>query len=273
MAWPFRKKVAGLSGAQKQQWERDGFLVLPSFFTKSEVDEANRIIEEKMRKPERFGEATIDVLQGTYEGQRLKAKGAPVEAFRVPIKNNDMFMEEAKIRELALNTRLTGMLAELLEGKPMICNSLNFIWGSQQPDHFDTWYMPPPVTDKMAVSSICLEDVSAEAGPLAYYPGSHKWEPYRFLHGGIDAREAEMPACREYLQKFIDGAERKTFLGKAGDVFVWHGQLLHGGSVIGDIQRTRKTLVTHYWRVEDVAPERVVKVHETGYYLKRDYHG
>ena len=103
MAWPFRKKVPALTGEQKRQWDEDGFLVLPGFFTKGDVDEANRIIEGKMRDPARFGEATIDVLQGTYEGQRLKAKGAPVEAFRVPIKINDMFLEEAKIRELALN--------------------------------------------------------------------------------------------------------------------------------------------------------------------------
>jgi hypothetical protein len=69
------------------------------------------------------------------------------------------------------------------------------------------------------------------------------------------------------------GAERRTFLGTAGNVFLWHGQLLHGGTAIGDMQRTGITLVTHYWRAEDVAPEWMVKVHEKGYYLKRDYAG
>ncbi len=81
----------------------------------------------------------------------------------------------------------------------MVCNSLNFIWGSQQPDHFDTWYMPPPPVPEcppegplkhamhrfrppppppfgLAVSSICLEDVHPDAGPLMYYPGSHALE-------------------------------------------------------------------------------------------------
>ncbi len=274
MDWPWSGKKSALTTEQKQQWECDGFLVLAGFFSKRDAEGANRIIEEKIKNPARFGEATIDVLRGPYEGKRFKAREAPLEAFRFPIKINDMYMEEPKIRELALSVKLTRVLGELLEGQPMICNSLNFIWGSQQPDHFDTWYMPPPVENKMAVSSICLEDVTPDAGPLAYYPGSHKWTAYRFSHGGIDAREAEMPACREYVEGLIQstGCERKVFLGKAGDVFVWHGQLLHGGTVIGDIKRTRKTLVTHYWRAEDVAAERVAKVHESGYYLKRAYH-
>ena len=34
---------------------------------------------------------------------------------------------------------------------------------------------------------------------------------------------------------------------RAGDVFLWHEQLLHGGTEIADMQRTRKSLVTHYW--------------------------
>ena len=153
----------------------------------------------------------------------------------------------------------------------MVCNSLNFIWGSQQPDHFDTWYMPPPVANKMVVSSICLEDVDPIAGPLVYYPGSHKIPPYVFSHGRIDAIEAEMPACRAYLEEKLKEyhPERKLFLGKAGDVFIWHAQLLHGGTGIKDLGHTRRTLVTHYWRAGDVEPERAVEVHKTGFYLKR----
>ena len=141
------------------------------------------------------------------------------------------------------------------------------------PAHFDTWYMPPPVENKLVVSSICLEDVSADGGPLVYYPGSHKLEPYRFSHGNIHAVEPEMPACRAYLDEQLKAAklEGREFLGKAGDVFLWHGQLLHGGTGIKNPAQTRKTLVTHYWRAQDVEATLAVKVHETGYYLKREH--
>jgi ectoine hydroxylase-related dioxygenase (phytanoyl-CoA dioxygenase family) len=207
-------------------------------------------------------------------GKRFRGAEAPLEVFQGPIKINDLFLDEPGVRNLALNKRLTKILSRLLDGVPIICNSLNFLWGSSQPDHFDTWYMPPPVQDKLAVGSICLEDVDPTAGPLAYYPGTHKIEPYRFSHGGIHAVESEMPACRAYVEEKLKEtkAERKEFLGKAGDVFIWHGQLLHGGSPIKDLGRTRKTLVTHYWRAQDLEEPRRAKVHETGYYLRRDYH-
>jgi phytanoyl-CoA hydroxylase len=133
--------------------------------------------------------------------------------------------------------------------------------------------MPPPVANKLVVSLICLEDVSPDAGPLVYYPGSHKLPPYRFSHGELHAVPTEMPKCLSYVDQQIAqaGIEPKVFLGRAGDVFLWHGQLLHGGSPINDLSRTRKTLVTHYWRAQDMQPHQVIKVHETGYYYNREH--
>lgn len=80
-----------------------------------------------------------------------------------------------------------------------------------------------------------------------------------------------MPACLAYVEKQIKdaGITQEQFLGKAGDVFLWQGQLLHGGAQIKDAALTRKTLVTHYWRVQDVPSDRVIRVHDTGFYEKR----
>ncbi len=280
-----------LTTQQRQFWNDNGYLILSSFFEPAEVEAVNTIVDRRIQDPASFGNATIDVLTGEYSGKRFRAVEAPREAFQGPIKINDLFLDEPEVRNLALNERLTEVLAQLLGDAPLVCNSLNFLWGSQQPAHFDTWYMPsparqkragglrrllhqqqePPRQDHLAVSSICLEDVHPDAGPLVYYPGTHKLEPYRFSHGGIHAIEAEMPACRAYLDQQLSQRkiEKKEFLGKAGDVFVWHGQLLHGGTQIKDPARTRKTLVTHYWGVHDLPPERTVKVHQTGYYEKR----
>lgn len=283
---------AALTEEQKKHWNDKGYLILAGFFSRPEVDAVNSLIDRGLGEPAVFGHATVDSLYGPHVGKRFRAVEAPREVFENPIKINDLFLDNPEVRNLALNTDLTRLLSQLLGGMPLVCNSLNFLWGSQQPDHFDTWYMPPPGIedsrimrllpfrsspparqDRLAVSSICLEDVHPDAGPLTYYPGSHKLPPYRFSHGGIHAVEAEMPACCEYVEKEIKeaGLKREIFLGKAGDVFLWHGQLLHGGSWIKDPNRTRKTLVTHYWRAQDVEPERAIQVHESGYYLKRDH--
>lgn len=303
------KRKTRLTAVQKKDWKEKGYLILRSFFSRDEVEAVNSLVDRRIENPETFGEATVvDVLAGPHVGKGFRATEAPREVFQVPIKINDLFLDEAEVRHLALNEGLTGILSQLLGGAPLICNSLSFLWGSQQPDHFDSWYMPPPsryesalsklqplaigpaaalvsrsfeflmsrelpAGDRLAVSSICLEDVHPDAGPLTYYPGSHKIPPYRFSHGGIHAVSGEMPACRAYVERQIQqaGLTREEFPGKAGDVFLWHGQLLHGGSPIHEPTRTRKTLVTHYWRARDVPKERRVRVHETGFYQKREH--
>ena len=82
----------------------------------------------------------------------------------------------------------------------------------------------------------------------------------------------ELPESRAYMEQKIQeaGLKREEFMGKAGDVFLWHGQLLHGGSCINEPSRTRKTLVTHYWRAGDVPRERCVRVHGAAFYEKRE---
>jgi ectoine hydroxylase-related dioxygenase (phytanoyl-CoA dioxygenase family) len=272
MRFPWDKRTS-LTSEQKQFWEDNGYLVLPGLFQAEEVQAVNDIVERIAKDPKSGGNATIDVLHGTYAGKRFRAAEAPLEAFTGPIKINDLFLEQAEVRHLALNKRLTHILKQLMDGAPMVCNSLNFMWGSQQPNHFDTWYMPPPVENKLAVSSICLEDVRPDAGPLVYYPGTHKIPPFRFSHGGIHAINEEMDACRAYVEEQLEKtkAPRLEFNGKAGDVFLWHGQLLHGGTAIKNPEHTRKTLVTHYWRAKDVEPERVAKIHRNGFYLIREH--
>ena len=252
-----------------------------------------------MADPSSFGQATVDALHGEHTGKRFRGVEAPHEVFSGPIKINDLFLDEPEVRNLALSEPLTELLSGLLDGAPLICNSLNFIWGSQQPDHVDSWFMPAPArsepepippqpwwrpkspdppepwdfNSRLAVSSVCLEDVHPDAGPLVYYPGSHKIPPYRFPNGGFAALQGDTESSRFYVHGGIKkaGLRREEFLGNAGDVFLWHGQLVHGGSAIKDPSRTRRTLVTHYWRAADVEPSKAVKVHETGYYERRGH--
>lgn len=272
-------------------------MILPSFFRQEEVAAVNAIVEQRIADPSSFGQATVDAIHGEHRGKRFRAVEAPREVFAGPIKINDLFLDESAVRNLALSEQLTMLLAELLGGAPLICNSLNFVWGSQQPDHVDSWFMPAPVPQprkashsplswwrrnpqepldfnhRLAVSSICLEDVHPHAGPLVYYPGSHKIPPYRFSHGGFAALQDGTDKCTDYVHQEIAKARlpREEFLGKAGDAFLWHGQLVHGGSPIIELSRTRRTLVTHYWRAADKDPSEVVKVHETGFYEKRGH--
>jgi ectoine hydroxylase-related dioxygenase (phytanoyl-CoA dioxygenase family) len=215
----------------------------------------------------------VDVLHGSHSDRLLRASAAPDEVFHGPFKLNNLFAESESVRRAIYDPQLRTTLHHLLGSDPMAINSLNFVCGSQQPAHIDTWYMPPPAGGQLIVASICLEDVHESAGPLFYYPGSHRIPPYRFSHGGIHAVASEMADCNAHLQAYIEsrGLRQATFCGRKGDVFVWHAQLLHGGSAILEPERTRRSLVVHYWNVDSVPAGHVRSFGKNEYCLDRDY--
>lgn len=263
-----------LSAAQKETWERDGYLILPQFFGSDIVDPINALIDRLSHRSARSNElarrVVVDLLIGT-DHRRMRLADAPDEAFERRVKFNDLFLECDVIRNCNLHPRLVPILDELLEGAPVVCNSLNFIQGSEQTEHIDSWFMPPPAPDKMVVTSVCLEDVHPDAGPLFYLAGSQKIPPYRFSNGTIRAIDSEMDACHAYLDAAIKerGLSREIFLGRKGDVFIWSCQIAHGGSPIHDQKRTRKSLVTHYWRANDMARYQLEPANG-GYYFAKN---
>jgi phytanoyl-CoA dioxygenase PhyH len=264
----------GLSRRQVEDWEAEGFIVLKSFFPADRVQPLNELVDrlwnDRRRKDNPL---VIDVFDGMPEGRRIFFKNSPDESRAYPYKLNDLYLEYAQVRELVLDARLTRVLHDLLGGAPMVCNTLNFEWGPQQKDHFDTFYMPPREPNRMVAAWIALEDVSPDAGPLRYYPGSHKIPPFLFSHGKTDAIPSELPNFQKYIEDELErrGLRPAMYVAQTGDVLVWHAQLLHGSYPIQDSHRTRKTLVAHYFRAQDYYHRfwRLRRVRKDAYYYWR----
>ncbi len=264
-----------ISASEQQHWKDHGFLILPGFFNSAVVDKINNCLDALWSERALLQlPVEIDILSGPDAHQSFLFKEAKDQMRDQIYKLNNLFIFVEEVRKIALDAKLKTILSDLLDGEPVICNSLNFERGSCQPFHFDTWYMPPPVKDKMVVTSIALEDIDDTNGPLQYYPGSHLIPPYLFSHGRLNVINEELPNCLSYVDEEI--AQRnlhsKTFSCKKGDVFVWHSQLYHGGSAIKNMKRTRKTLVTHYWRKQDLPAEGLVEFDE-GFCLKKTLRG
>lgn len=267
-------KEAVLSPEQRARWDADGYLVLRGFMTPDEIAIVRAVVDDEWaRAPGNDHE--VDVNSGPFAGCAYKMHEVDPSARGECYKLNNLFGRRAEIRRVALSPRLRQACAELLEGEPLICNSLNFERGSQQEYHIDTWYMPPPVEGKMVVASIAIDDVDEGNGPVAYYVGSHKIPPYRFSDGRLNEIPAEKPQCREYLQREIAarGLKEAEFHGKSGDILLWHAQLLHAGRPIRDMDRTRSSLVVHYWRERDLPREHVRVDPAAGSYLAHTLRG
>jgi ectoine hydroxylase-related dioxygenase (phytanoyl-CoA dioxygenase family) len=126
-------------------------------------------------------------------------------------------------------------------------------YGTQQPLHIDTLYMTPVTDYNLVATWVALEDCHPDAGPLGYVPGSHKIPIYRFSTGSTHVVDEEFPQWQEYIRKNVSeyNLKEEIFLPKKGDVFIWHAQLLHGGSPTSNPRLTRKSLVSHYFTKND----------------------
>ena len=100
---------------------------------------------------------------------------------------------------------------------------------------------------------LAMEDVTAEAGPLFYYPGSHRWPVMsNTLIGrrgfGSQLNSAQDPFAEAWTALVAaEGGEREVFLARKGQALIWCANLLHGGSAQTNLRQTRWSQVTHYY--------------------------
>src|SRR5439155_739227 len=131
--------------------------------------------------------------------------------------------------------------------------TLNFPVGTQQHFHSDSVHFSSVPERFMCGVWVALEDVSEEAGPLEYYPGSHKWpiiyndQIGRRMTGRKERYSQELyeDVWRAMVEKSGIGAQH--FCPRKGDALIWAANLLHGGSRQRDPNVTRWSQVTHYF--------------------------
>jgi len=237
-------------GAKRRAfWADNGFLVLPGFFTEEETEATARASDRAWRN--RDSDVVVDDLV-TNRRRRIPDVSKDDE-HEHRFKLNDLYLSDPVLRDIALSERVGMVIEELLGDEPVLCNTLTFDYGSQQADHLDTLYMTPLSDLALVATWMALEDTEADAGPLRYFPESNHITPYRFSTGGYHVNLPEMEPWADYMADQVDrrGLEEHRFLARRGDLFIWHANLLHGGSEICRPGITRKSLVTHFFTQSD----------------------
>ena len=199
-------------------WKENGYVVLPKLFSSIETQNIRYLVDEILINKRTNGKTIIDIYVSS-QSKRIYLKDCPDDAELESFKINDLYLEHELIRQAALQPLLTKYLREFLHGDPMLCNSLNFKYGSQQWFHNDSLYMTPPKDFNLAAAWIALEDCHTDAGPLQYYPGSHLIPPNLFSNGVMSSIPEEMGAFQEYMKSEIDkrGLQVQKFVPKEGD--------------------------------------------------------
>lgn len=159
------------------------------------------------------------------------------------------------INQVGNNTELKEILSVLIGGEAKLFQSINFLMGSEQATHSDSFHMTTyPVGGLLGVW-IALEDIYEDNGPLHYYPKSHKLPYYMnkdYDNEGSDffLGDKSYKAYEEMIRTKIkeQPLEKVKFLAKKGDLFIWHANLFHGGEPHLNKQKTRKSMVFHYFK-------------------------
>jgi ectoine hydroxylase-related dioxygenase (phytanoyl-CoA dioxygenase family) len=262
-----------LSTEEVASFFREGYLIKRNALGPSEVDIVNEAVERCWRDKSIYNNATISAFTGTARYTEAYMRNVDASARLEAYKLNHLYLYDPATLSVIMSSAIRKMAAQLLDGTPLLFNSLNMETGTQQRFHFDTFYMAPRTKDKLVVAWTALEDIRPGSGALRYYPKSHLIPPYVFSHGGIHAVDSEMSGFDDYIDRELGehGLEPTQFYPNLGDVFFWHGQLYHGGSPIEDRSSTRRSMVTHFWRMEDMPPEMCLSVGRGSYILAPEF--
>jgi len=235
-----KEKFNSFSPDVQQQllsWSDSGYIILNNFFNDETTESVNKEIEKLLAKKK---------LHFTHDNKLMFAN-------RV----------SSLIKKITHKKRLTNILDFILDKQVVPFQTINFLRGSNQRAHSDSIHMTTYPLGYLIAVWIALEDTNMENGPLFYYAGSHRL-PFLlntdFNEGetAITLGKKDYPDYEDAIEKLItkNNFEKIIFLAKKGDVFIWHANLVHGGSPVLNNALTRKSMVIHYYAND------VIKYHE-----------
>ncbi|MCP4520468.1 MAG: phytanoyl-CoA dioxygenase family protein [Cytophagales bacterium] len=205
-----------------------GYTILSGHFSPDKVDAINQEIENLLNQQE---------IDFKYRNKLMFA-----------------IHKSKLIKDCGDNNNLIELLSALRGSEMQLFQSINFLMGSEQKTHSDSIHMTTFPLGGLLGVWVALEDIDEDNGPLHYYEGSHTL-PYflnpdynnegNFLMIG-DKKYTEYEIALEQKIKEL-GLKKKTFKAKKGDVLIWHANLLHGGEAHENKDKTRKSMVFHYF--------------------------
>ena len=215
--------------AALRRFADDGFLVLPSRIGADLLTRLNAALDD----------AVASKVEGYEWGDSRRL--------------HNLHDRYPAIRELWLHADILRML-ELIFGEPAKpCQSLTYVFGSEQQHHQDFIHLTPFPAGRMCGVWTALEDVQPESGELIVYPGSHRFDRVFLADVGIPkvgedwGEFGETVAQRWGEMIKASGIEKQPYRPKAGEVLIWHDNLMHAGMVRRDRSKSRRSIVGHYF--------------------------
>jgi ectoine hydroxylase-related dioxygenase (phytanoyl-CoA dioxygenase family) len=240
-----RDREAQLTPAQLEQFQRDGYLVLPAAFDAEEVRrmqaEADRILELILNSS-----VALQRRSGRLDWRELP-DGSQIVRKIQPI--NDL---SEYLTEVANDPRLIIPMRQIMGHKPILMEEkLNYkqpltgrIEGieirqidDRFPVHNDwAYYRAQDYPQDTLSSAISLDESTVENGPLHVWPGSHReFLEHEAMENGLQVKPG--------LIDFDGGVD---ILAPAGSVMLFHALLVHNSRPNTSGRPRRIMIYSHY---------------------------
>ena len=166
-------------------------------------------------------------------------------------RKQDAWRRSRYVKEIALAPAVLDMLVQLYGRDPIPFQTLNFMMPTKQQNHADEAHFSSMPHGLMCGVWIALEDIHEDAGPLVFYPGTHKLPFLSVQSLGLPPREASLLEYEDAIARMIThegfGPNRTFGTIKKGQAIIWASNLVHGGSLPLNPALTRMSQVTHYF--------------------------
>jgi Phytanoyl-CoA dioxygenase (PhyH) len=228
--------------AECKAWRRDGVLRLPGLLP----------------------DELIEAYQARFEAYHC------LGGFQTPTP----YEVVAELRALSLFPPVVERINKLIGDEMILHLNLTGWVSTERKWHQDDYLNPPQVNGWYVAIWMALDDITPDAGPFQYIPGSHRWPVMRrdrvmdLMTPEQAAEDAAHPnslwtvltqdpvaAAVEQRRQELN-APIESFLARRGDVLIWHACLQHRGSEA--VKRPgflrsgfrsmppRKALISHY---------------------------
>jgi ectoine hydroxylase-related dioxygenase (phytanoyl-CoA dioxygenase family) len=246
--------ACGLTPEQLDQFQRDGYLVLPAVFSEDEIRrmraEADRILELILNSSVALGRRS-----GRLDWREL-ADGTQIVRKIQPI--NDL---SDYLAQVSNDPRLIQPMRQIMGHEPVLMEEkLNYKQPLPQrvegveirptddrfPVHNDwAYYRAQSYPQDILSSAISMDDSTVESGPLHVWPGSHR---EHLEHDSVSLGLQVKPGLIDY-EGGVD------ILAPAGSVMIFHALLVHNARPNTSGRPRRIMIYSHY-------PDRVDMGHD-----------
>lgn len=221
-----------LTQAELDQYEREGYLVIPDAVPQDRLQEV--IAETERMCAEAFkltaGTAMLD-LDPSHTPQKPR-----IRRIKSHHEHSDFFAE------FVAEPLIMDLLAPLMPSGVRVHNTkinMKSAEVGESVEWHQDWAFYPHTNDDVLAIGIYLDDCTEENGPMFVVPGSHKGPTYDHHEDGYFCGAIDPDTISDEIAKAV------PLMGPAGTLTIHHARLLHG-SAFNRSGRSRRFLLQAY---------------------------